>query len=159
MGRDIAVPFHDRGTRWGWVVSSTPRPHVTPGKEPVSILQEAKWAPGPVWTGGKSVPTGIRSLTFHPIVSRYTDWATQPTQSISIYLNSNLMLCPSSYSFTQTAAFQMIFPQMFRCTYVTFDLKFLIVVSPTAILKYLYLYFEESLQLQGFCDMTISKIN
>jgi len=35
------------------VVSSTPRPHFTPGKDPVPILQEAGWAPGPVWTGGK----------------------------------------------------------------------------------------------------------
>jgi len=25
------------------------------------------------------VPTGIRSRTFHPVVSRYTDWATLPT--------------------------------------------------------------------------------
>jgi len=24
--------------------------------DPVSILQEAGWAPGPVWTGGKSRP-------------------------------------------------------------------------------------------------------
>ena len=38
------------------MVSSTPRPHFTPGKEPVPILQEAGWAPGPVWTGGKSRP-------------------------------------------------------------------------------------------------------
>jgi len=38
------------------VVSSTPRPHFTPGKDPVPILQEAGWAPGPVWTGGKSHP-------------------------------------------------------------------------------------------------------
>jgi len=34
------------------------QPHVpavsTPGKDPVPILQEAGWAPGPVWTGGKS---------------------------------------------------------------------------------------------------------
>jgi hypothetical protein len=43
------------------VVSSTPRPYFTPGKEPVSIVQEAGWAPRPVWTGGKSRPTGIRS--------------------------------------------------------------------------------------------------
>ena len=43
-------------TRRGWVVSSTPRPHFTPGKDPVPILQEAGWAPGPVWTGGKSRP-------------------------------------------------------------------------------------------------------
>jgi len=27
-----------------------------PVKEPVAILQEAGWAPGPVWTGGKSRP-------------------------------------------------------------------------------------------------------
>ena len=38
------------------MVSSTPRPHFTPGKNPVPILQEAGWAPGPVWTGGKSRP-------------------------------------------------------------------------------------------------------
>ena len=36
------------------MVSSTPRPHFTPGKEPVPIVQDAGWAPGPVWTGGKS---------------------------------------------------------------------------------------------------------
>ena len=54
VGRGIALLFHDRGTRRGWVVSSTPRPHFTPGKDPVLILQEAGWAPGPVWTGRKS---------------------------------------------------------------------------------------------------------
>ena len=54
--RVITLLFHDRGTRRGWVVSSTPRPHFTPWKDPVPILQEAGWAPGPVWTGGKSRP-------------------------------------------------------------------------------------------------------
>jgi len=38
------------------VVSSTTRPHVTPGKDPVPILQEAGWAPGLVGTGGKPRP-------------------------------------------------------------------------------------------------------
>ena len=56
VGRDIALLFHDRGTRRRRVVSGTPRPHFTPGKDPVPILQEAGWAPGPVWTGGKSRP-------------------------------------------------------------------------------------------------------
>ena len=32
-----------------------------PRKDPVPIVQENGWAPGPVWTGGKSRPTGIRS--------------------------------------------------------------------------------------------------
>jgi hypothetical protein len=47
-GRGIALLFHDHGTRRGWVVSSTPRPHFTPGKDPVPILQEVGWAPGSV---------------------------------------------------------------------------------------------------------------
>jgi len=38
------------------VVSSTRRQFFTLGKDPVPILQEAGWAPGPVWTGGKSRP-------------------------------------------------------------------------------------------------------
>jgi hypothetical protein len=38
------------------VVSSTPRPHFTHGKDPVPNLQGAEWVPGPVWTGGKSRP-------------------------------------------------------------------------------------------------------
>ena len=38
------------------MVSSRPRPHFTPGKDPVPILQEAGWASGPVWTGGKTRP-------------------------------------------------------------------------------------------------------
>ena len=33
-----------------------------PGKDPVPIVQEAGWAPGPVWTGVENLaPTGIRS--------------------------------------------------------------------------------------------------
>ena len=56
VGRGIALLFHDRSTRRWWVVSSTPWPHFTPGKDPVPILQEAGCVPGSVWTGGKSRP-------------------------------------------------------------------------------------------------------
>jgi hypothetical protein len=39
------------------------RPLFTPGKDPVTIVQEAGWAPGPVWTGAENLaPTGIQSL-------------------------------------------------------------------------------------------------
>jgi hypothetical protein len=32
------------------------------GKDPVPIVQETGWAPGPVWTGAENLaPTGIRS--------------------------------------------------------------------------------------------------
>ena len=34
VGRGIALLFHERGTRRWWVVSSTPRLHFTPGKDP-----------------------------------------------------------------------------------------------------------------------------
>jgi hypothetical protein len=74
VGRGIALLFHDRGTRRGCGVSSTPRPHFTPGKDPVPIVQEAGWAQGPVWTGAENpVLTGIRSRTVQPVFSRYTD--------------------------------------------------------------------------------------
>ena len=43
VGRGIALLFHDRDTRRGWVVSSTPGPHFTPGKDSVPILQDAGW--------------------------------------------------------------------------------------------------------------------
>ena len=69
VGRGIALLFHDRGTRRGWVVSSTPRPQFTPGKGPVPILQEAGWAPGPVWRGGASRPH-LDSIPDHPARSQ-----------------------------------------------------------------------------------------
>ena len=50
------------GTRRRWGIIVTPRPLFTPGKDPVPIIQEAEWAPGPVWTGTENLaPTGIRS--------------------------------------------------------------------------------------------------
>ena len=61
----------------GWVVSSTPRPHFTPGRDPVPIVQEAGWAPGRSGRVENLFPTGIRSRTVQPAVSRYTDWATR----------------------------------------------------------------------------------
>ena len=38
------------------MVSSTLRRHLTSRKDPVPILQDAGWTPGPVWKGGKSRP-------------------------------------------------------------------------------------------------------
>ena len=39
----------------GWVVNATPRP-IYPRKDPVPIVYEAGWAPGPVWTGEEKPP-------------------------------------------------------------------------------------------------------
>ena len=80
VDRGIALLFHDHGTRRGWVVSSTPRPHFNHGKDPVHIVLEVGWAPGPVWRGGKSLlPPGFDPRTVQPVVSHYTDWATRPS--------------------------------------------------------------------------------
>ena len=60
--RGIALPFLDHGTRRGWRVSVRPQPLFTHGKDPVPIVQEAGWAPGPVFRGEENLaPTGIRS--------------------------------------------------------------------------------------------------
>jgi len=57
--RGIALPFHEHGTRMVWGVSVTSRPLFPPGKEPLTIVQETVWAPGPAWTGAKNLtPTG-----------------------------------------------------------------------------------------------------
>ena len=78
-GKVIALLLHGRGTRRGWVVSSTSRPHFTPRKDPVPILQEAGWPQGRSGRAENLVPTWIRSPTVQPVASRYTDWATGHT--------------------------------------------------------------------------------
>jgi hypothetical protein len=76
--RGIALPFLDHGTRSGWGVSVKSRPLFNPGKDPVPIVQEAGWAPGPVWTGVENLaPPGFDPRTVQPVASRYTDWATR----------------------------------------------------------------------------------
>jgi len=69
--RGIALLWLDHGTRRGWVVRITTRPHFTPGQDPVPIVQEVGWASGPVWTVSENLaPTGIRPRTVHPVASR-----------------------------------------------------------------------------------------
>ena len=84
VGRGIALLFHDRGTRRGWVVSSTPRPHYTPGKDPIPILQETGWAPGLVWTGGKSRPHRD-SIPDRPVQSQSLYRLCHPAHTQTLY--------------------------------------------------------------------------
>ena len=80
--RGIALLFLDHGTRRGWEVNVTPRPLFTPGKDPVPIVQEVGWAPGPVWTDAENLaPTGIRS-------------PDRPARSQSLYRLSYPAHCP-----------------------------------------------------------------
>jgi len=58
----------------GWLTKRPSR--FSPRKDPVSIVYEAGWAPGPVWTVAKNLaPTQIRFRTVQPIVCLYTDLA------------------------------------------------------------------------------------
>ena len=74
VGKGIALLFHDRGTRRGSLVSSKPWPHFTPKKRPGTHYTGG-------WVGSRAgldgaenlVPTGIRTRTVQPVVSRYTD--------------------------------------------------------------------------------------
>ena len=61
--------------------ASRPGRYLPPGKDPVRIVQEAGWTPGPVWTGAENLapPPGFDPRTVQPTASRYTDWATRPT--------------------------------------------------------------------------------
>jgi len=84
--RSMTLLFHDHGTRKGWGVSVTPRPLFTPGKDPVTIVQEAGCAPGPVWTGAENLaPPGFDPRTVQTVASRYTDWATRPMEMNVLY--------------------------------------------------------------------------
>ena len=85
VGRGIALLFHDRGTRRGWVVSSTSRPHFTLGKDPVPILQEIGWAPGPVWTDRKS-HRYRDSIPDRPARSQSLYRPSYPAQNIYMYI-------------------------------------------------------------------------
>ena len=58
----------------------------TPGEDPVPIVWEAGWAPGPAWTGAENLaPPGFDPWTVQPVGSRYTDYATQPTYYSVVY--------------------------------------------------------------------------
>ena len=54
--------------------ASRPGRTLIPGKNLVPNVQEAGWAPGPVWTGAENLPPpGIDPQTVQPVASRYVD--------------------------------------------------------------------------------------
>ena len=57
VGRGIALLFHDRSTRRGWVVSSTSRPHFTSRKDPVSFYRRLDRSQGHSGRAENLVPT------------------------------------------------------------------------------------------------------
>ena len=65
------------GGEWS---AARPGRTLPPGKDPVPIVQETGWAPGPVWTGAENLaPPGFDPQTVQPVASRFIDYATRPT--------------------------------------------------------------------------------
>ena len=67
VGRGIALLFHDRGTRRGWVVSSTPQLLFTPGKDQIPLYRRLGGPQGRSGRAENVVPTGIWSRTIQPV--------------------------------------------------------------------------------------------
>ena len=65
----------------GWVVIATPRP-LYPWKDPVHIVYEAGWAPGPVWTGAKNPapPPGFHPRAYQVVIPTVL---SRPTEYIN----------------------------------------------------------------------------
>ena len=82
--RGIALPFHDHGTRRRWVLSVTPRPLFTPRERPGTHCTGGWVGPraGLDRCGKSRPPSSFDSRTVQPIASRYTYWATRPTNTI-----------------------------------------------------------------------------
>ena len=89
------------------MVSSTPRPHFTPGKEQVPILQETGWAPGLVWMGGKSHPhrdsildCPARSQSLHRL--SYLAHTHITHLCVCLYMYICVCVCVYMYIYTHT---------------------------------------------------------
>jgi len=69
VGRGIALLFHERGTRRGWVVSSTPRPYLTPGKIRYPLYRRLGGPQGRSGRAENLAPSGLDPRTVQPVVS------------------------------------------------------------------------------------------
>ena len=79
VGRGIALLFHGRGTRGGECWAARSGRTLPPGKTLYPIYRRLGGPQGRSGRAENLVPTGIRSRTVQPVVSRYTVWATRHT--------------------------------------------------------------------------------
>jgi len=73
VGRGIALLFHDRGTRRGEWSAARPGRTLPPGMTRYPFYRRLGGPQGPSGRAENLVPTGIRSRTVQPVVSRYTE--------------------------------------------------------------------------------------
>jgi hypothetical protein len=81
----LSLPMLILGDRRWWVVIVTPRPSYPQERDPVSILREAGWVSGPVWTVLEDLaPTEFRTRTDQLVAKSYTGCVSPvtPTQLV-----------------------------------------------------------------------------
>jgi hypothetical protein len=64
-----------------------------PGKEPVPILQEVGWAPGPVWMSEKTAPSSGIWSPDRPARSQWLYWLSYPAHRCLVSLHKFSMDC------------------------------------------------------------------
>jgi len=84
----IALLFYDRGTRRVEWLAARPGRTLPQGKTRYPFYRRLGGPQGRSGRAENLVPTGIRSRTFQPVVSHYTDWATRPT-NLHVYILNN----------------------------------------------------------------------
>ena len=93
VGRSIALLYHDRDSRRGWVVSSTPRPHFTPEKTQYPFY---KWLGGPRGRSGWAKKSRLHrdSILDHPVHSQSLYRLSYPAHTCTCTTqNSSIFEC------------------------------------------------------------------
>jgi hypothetical protein len=69
-----------------WCSASRPGRFYPRERDPVTTVQEAGWAPGPVWTGAENLdPMGFDPRTIQTIVNHYTNYAILAHNNVILY--------------------------------------------------------------------------
>ena len=88
VSRGIALLFLGPRYWMGWGVSPTPRPPLPSGKTRYPFYRRLVGPQGRFGRAENIVPTGIRSKTVQPVVSRYTDWLPAPHTATPVVLHT-----------------------------------------------------------------------
>ena len=101
------------GGEWS---AARPSHTLPPRKDPVPIAQEARWASGPAWTGGKSRPTGVQSPD-RPARSQSLYQLSYPAH---MYVSVNTEIHPRRFQLYPAMAFSSSLVLCAYCSNVVF---------------------------------------
>jgi len=130
-------------TRRGWGVSVTPRPLFTPGKDSVPLLQEAEWAPGPIWTGAENLaPTGIRSPD-RPVHIQSLSWLRCPVHIRKWWWDSNYNTINITFLPSRSVRRSLHFANFYCYWHTSYEIisSSQILSNCYTFLRFIYIYF------------------